>query len=66
MNTVKNWFASSEQGRVEETIREMIADPSALIERYGGNRDAIRLMSIHDARRYVEERDEEWPWWLDR
>lgn len=37
---------SHEQGRGKLVVAEMIADPAAPIERYGGHRDAIRLTSV--------------------
>lgn len=64
VDTVKNWFASDEQGRVEDRIREMIRDPDSPLEGYGGSRDNVRLTSIEAAKRYIEERGGELPWRL--
>lgn len=64
VDTVKNWFATDEQGRVESLIREMIRDPESPLEGYGGSRDNVRLTSIEDAKRYILERGGELPWGL--
>lgn len=54
VDTVKNWFAASDQARVETLIREMIREPDAPLEGYGGSRDNVRLTSIEDAKTYIE------------
>jgi len=64
VDTVKNWFATDEQGRVESLIREMIRDPGSPLEGYGGSRDNVRLTSIDDAKRYIREHGGELPWSL--
>ena len=64
VDTVKNWFATDEQGNAEELIREMIRDPDTPLEGYGGSRDNVRLTSIEEAKRYIEERGGELPWGL--
>lgn len=64
VDTVKNWFASDDQGRVEDLIREMIRDPDAPLEGYGGSRDNVRLTSIESAKRYILERGGDVPWGL--
>lgn len=64
VDTVKNWFATSDQGRVEDLIREMISDPTAPLEGYGGSRDNVRLTSIEDAKEYIVENGGELPWGL--
>lgn len=64
VDTVKNWFAASDQGRAEDLVREMIRDPEAPLEGYGGSRDNVRLSSIEDAKEYIEERGGELPWGL--
>ncbi len=64
VNTVKNWFATSDQGRVEDLVREMIRDPDAPLEGYGGSRDNVRLTSVEDAKRYIEEYGGNLPWGL--
>lgn len=63
IDTVKNWFASSDQGRVEDLIREMIRDPDTPLERYGGSRDAVRLSSLADAKEYLADHGRDL-WWL--
>lgn len=64
VDTVKNWFVTDEQGRVEDLIHEMIRDPDAPLERYGGSRDNVRLTSIEAAKRYTLERGGDLPWCL--
>lgn len=64
VDTVKNWFATSDQGHVEDLIREMISDPTAPLEGYGGSRDNVRLTSIEDAKEYIVENGGELPWGL--
>lgn len=64
IDTVKNWFASSDQGRVESLLREMIRDPSSPVERYGGSRDNVRLTSIEEAKEYIESNGGDLPWGL--
>lgn len=64
VDTVKNWFSTDEQGRVEELIRNMIRDPGSPLEGYGGSRDNVRLTSIQDAKRYIEDHGGELPWGL--
>lgn len=64
VDTVKNWFSTVEQGRVEELIRNMIRDPGRPLEADGGSRDNVRLTSIQDAKRYIEDHGGELPWGL--
>lgn len=64
IDTVKNWCESSDQGRAEDLIREMIRNPEAPLEGYGGSRDNVRLTSIEDAKEYIEERGGDLPWGL--
>ena len=64
VETVKNWFESSEQGVVAELLREMIRDPTSPLEGYGGARDTVRLTSIADAKEYIKENGSELPWGL--
>ena len=45
---------SHEQGAGKRAVEEMIAAGTP-IERYGGQRDAIRLTSVADAVEYLEE-----------
>jgi hypothetical protein len=61
IDTVKNWFRTSDQGRVEDRIEDMLAD-GQVIERYGSQRDAIRLVSMAAAKQYLRVRDGELPW----
>lgn len=55
VDTAKNWVTTSDQGRAEELIREMIRDPASPIEAYGGSRDNIRLSSIPKGVRFLKE-----------
>lgn len=64
VDTVKNWFAASDQGRVEAELRELVRDPNAPVEGYGGSRDNVRLTAIADAKRYIREHGGEIPWGL--
>ena len=64
VDTVKNWFASSDQGRIEALIREMLRDPEAPVEAYGGSRDNVRLTSIAEAKSYIVDHGGELPWGL--
>ncbi|GAA0288693.1 hypothetical protein [Halobacterium noricense] len=64
VETVKNWFATDEQGRAEELIREMIREPDAPLQGYGGSRDNVRLTSISDAKAYIREHGGDLPWGL--
>lgn len=57
VDTAKNWVATSDQGRAEELIREMIRDPDSPIEPYGGSRDNIRLTSIPDGVEWLQSND---------
>lgn len=64
VDTVKNWFATTDQGRVEDPIREMIRDPEVPLEGYGGSRDDVRLTSIDAAKAFIRERGGDLPWGL--
>ena len=64
VDTVKNWCATSDQGRAEKLIREMISDPDAPLEGYGGSRGNVRLTSIDAAKEYIVGHGGELPWGL--
>jgi len=64
VDEVKNWFATSDQGRAEDLIRDMIRDPEAPLEGYGGSRDNVRLTSVEDAKEYIKDHGGELPWGL--
>ncbi|WP_128477051.1 hypothetical protein [Halorussus pelagicus] len=64
VETVKNWCATSDQGRAEDLVREMIRDPEAPLEGYGGSRDNVRLTGIDDAKAYIETHGGDLPWGL--
>lgn len=57
VDTVKNraGIPTHAQGTAEDVIRELVRDPEAPVEAYGGQRDAIRLTSIDAAVAYIEE-----------
>lgn len=57
VDTVKNraGIPTHAAGDAEMAIRELVRDPGAPVEAYGGQRDAIRLTSIGDAVDYLEE-----------
>ena len=55
VDTVKGWVATHNEKRAEELIRELIKDPGAPLEVYGGSRDNVRLTSIEDGKGFVEE-----------
>lgn len=64
IDTVKQWgVASHDQGTAKRLLEEMVRDPAAPVEQYGG-RQAIRLTSLAAAKEYIEERDGELPWGL--
>lgn len=66
VDTVKNraGIPSHAQGTAEDLIREMITDPEAPVQGYGGQRDAIQLTSISDAVEYIEENGGDVPFGL--
>lgn len=64
VDTVKNWFASSDQGRVDDLIRDLGRDPAAPVEYYGGGgRDNVRLTSISDAVDWLDANHDRDLWW---
>ena len=63
VDTVKNWFQASDQGRVEDLIRELARDPDTPVEGYGGARDNVRLTSLQDAKEWLKERGRDL-WWV--
>lgn len=56
---------SHQQGDGKEAIDEFIANPTGPVERYGGQRDAIRLTSVEDAVEYLKEHDGNVPFGFD-
>lgn len=66
VDTVVNWTLPSHlQGQSRQLIGDMVADPSAPIEAYGGQRDTIRLTSVEQAIAYLEEHDGNVPFGFD-
>jgi hypothetical protein len=56
IDTVVRWAAAShDRGRCRQLIEDMVSDPDAPIEAYGGgHRENIRLTSAEDAVAYLE------------
>jgi hypothetical protein len=67
VDTVKNraGIPTHAQGDAEETIRELIRNPDAPVEAYGGQRDSIRLTSIADAVEFIENHGGDVPFGLN-
>lgn len=64
-SVVNMTLPSHEQGQGRQLIDDMLADPTAPIERYGGTRDAIRLTSVEDAVEYLKANDGNVPFGFD-
>lgn len=66
VDTVKNraGIPTHAQGDAEDIIRELIRDPEAPVEAYGGQRDSIRLTSISDAVEFIEDHGGDVPFGL--
>lgn len=63
VDTAKRAVATSDRGRAEELIREMVRDPTGPLEAYGGGaRDNVRLVSVAAGVRYLKEHGCEVPW----
>lgn len=53
---VSNYLPSHEEGRGKRLIAEMITNPEAPIEAYGGgHRENVRLTSVEDATEYLRD-----------
>ena len=62
IQTVTNWFQSSDQGKLKELMEEMATDPTAPIEKYGGgHRENIRLTGATEAVRYLGDNGRDVP-----
>lgn len=62
VDTIKNWFSSSDQGDVKEVIEELATDPSSPVFKYGGGaRENVRLTGAQEAVEYLDENDGEIP-----
>jgi hypothetical protein len=48
------------------SFRELIRDPDAAVEQFGGQRDATRLTSISDAVEYIEDNGGDVPFGLGK
>jgi len=57
VDTVKNraGIAVHEHGDAKDVIRELVRDPNAPVEAYGGQRDSILLTNIQDAVKFIED-----------
>lgn len=66
VDTVKNraGIPTHAHGDAEAAIRDLVRDPDAPVEAYGGQRDAIRLTSIEAAVDYIEARGGDAPFGL--
>lgn len=62
VDTAKRAVATSDRGRAEAVIRELVRDPSGPLEAYGGSRDNVRLASIQAGVRFLKENGCELPW----
>lgn len=66
VDTVKNraGIPTHAQGDAEDIIRELIRDPKAPVEAYGGQRDSVRLTSMAAAVEFIEDHDGDVPFGL--
>lgn len=65
-DTVVNWFASSDQGKVKKLIDDMATDPSIPLEMYGGgHRENVRLSDVGEAVRYLDRNGGDIPFGFD-
>ena len=57
LTTVVGFSVSSHnKGRAKDLLEDMLADPEAPVERYGGgHRDNVRLSSVQDAVAYLTD-----------
>lgn len=63
---VNRYLPPSEQGRGKTLLEEMVTNPTAPIEGYGGgHRENVRLSSVEAAVSYLEENDGEVPFGFD-
>lgn len=66
-DTVVNWFASSDQGKVKELIDEMATDPTVPLEMYGGGqRENVRLSDVGEAVRYLDANGGDIPFGMEK
>lgn len=63
--TVQNWFAASDQGKLKDVIDDLTRDPHSPIEAYGGGRDNIRLTSRKQGKQFLISHGEDLPWGID-
>jgi hypothetical protein len=63
VDTVKNWFPASKQGAVETELRNLMRDPAAPVEGYGGARDNVRLSGIDEAKEWLADNGRDL-WWV--
>lgn len=66
IDTVVNWTLPTHlQGRGRQVIDDMVADPMAPVEAYGGQREAIRLTGVERAVSCLDENDGNVPFGFD-
>lgn len=64
IDTAKNWVQSHNQGDAEDAIEELVSNPAAPVERYGGSRNNIRLSSMDAAKEFILDNDGDLPFYL--
>lgn len=66
VDTIVNMsLPSHEQGRGRQLLEEMVTDPGAPVEAYGGQRDAVRLTGVSDAVDYLKNNGGDVPFGFD-
>lgn len=58
--SVADWFATHEQGRVKDVLDDMTSDPAVPVRVYGG-RGTVQLTSMDAAMAFLEKHGEEDP-----
>lgn len=66
VDAIVDWsFASHEEGEGRELLEEMVTDPEAPVEGYGGHRGAVRLTSVEAAVHYLKSNGGDVPFGFD-
>ncbi|WP_242492714.1 hypothetical protein [Halogeometricum borinquense] len=66
VDTIVNMsLPSHEQGRGQQLLEDMVSNPNAPVEAYGGQRDAVRLTDVSDAVDYLKVNDGDVPFGFD-
>lgn len=64
MDTVQGWgFASHNRGKVKSVLEDLVRDPKAPVQKYGG-RDNVQLTSMEEAKQFIEDNGGDPPWFL--